>query len=395
MDLIQLYSATQRVVQCLKSSGLMPALKNFRGSLRGQVQLDRERVEASLQEASNAYIEKSAMFSDDEVSVVNMLHLAELGQASYWLDMTSNIRPVEARLAQSVAAYSKVMFATSHLPGLLSLIRETSAVDALRSDEPDSGTLVLRLYDAVEPASSPERMSRLIDAVDLIYAACASLSGTRADSLRLMSVAGVAVRSVVFHGEVQSINALRKVIANLNDAAAESHLHEDYSVEALASDMPLLDAIDELEHLEALSTEAAANAGRNAQQGAIMLLECGAQLVDHDATPDSGYIPTSVIAKLDADSKSFDNIDSHIGESIDARYDEIYEREKQKLANEIPVYKTKDQPTSSNPADSVNTVSSRGERTARKSVVSAGVLDKRKDGIDELIVDLNRLYGDQ
>lgn len=396
MDLIQLYTATQRVLKSLKTSGLMPALKHYRASLRGQAQGDRESVEAVLKQASDAYVSEAAMYGEDETSVVNLLHLAELGKSSYWLDMTSTARSVEMRLAQSVSAYSKMMFVTSHLPGLLSLVRETSAIDGLRADEPDTGALVLRLYDAVEPASSPDRISRLIDAVDMIYSACASMSGTAPDSLRLISIAGVAVRSVIFHGEVQTLNAVRKVIADLNDAAASADLGNSHSVETIAAEMPLLDAIDKLEQLDAMSTNLAVNSGRDAQEGAIMLLECGAQLVDHDSTPDNGYIPPSVIALLDADGKSFDNIDSRISDSIDTRYDEVYEFEKQRLLSESADQSGGSFSTATAKSESESdTASSRGERTASAPVASSKLTANRKDSIDELIVDLNRFYGEQ
>jgi len=156
LDLIQLYSATQRVVQSLKTSGLMPALKTYRASLHGQNasgngKIDRAGAESVLMQASTAYIEKSAMFGDDEVAVINLLHLRQLGSDSFWLDMISNVRSIEVRQAQAVSAYSKIMFASSHLPGLLSLVRETTAVEGLRTDEVDAGTLVLRLYDSIEP----------------------------------------------------------------------------------------------------------------------------------------------------------------------------------------------------------------------------------------------------
>ena len=395
MDLIQLYTATQRVVKSLKTSGLMPALKGYRASLRGQAQSDRATSESVLMEASGAYLDQTAMFGEDEASVVNLLHLAELGEASFWQDMTSNARSVEARMGQAVSAYSKVMFATGHLPGLLSLVRETSAVDGLRTDEHDSGALVLRLYDSVELASSPDRMARLIDAVDMIYSACASMSGIEPDSLRLMSVTGVAVRSVVFHGEVQTVNATRKVITHLNDAAAESNQGEQFSAEAIAAEMPLLDAIDELVRLDVMKSDVAANSGRDAQEGAIMLLECGAQLIDHDMASESAYIPASVIARLDADGKTFDNIDSRIGESIDARYDEVYDREKQKLQNEPTVEVSENSTEVTNDTESTDAGSARGERVASQSVESKDLPENRKDSIDELIVDLNRRYGEQ
>lgn len=371
----------------------MPALKAYRASLGGVGKSDRSAAESSLMHAADAYIEKSTMFGDDEAAVVNLLHLSELGTSSYWMDMTSDVRSVEMRQAQSVSAYSKMMFASSHLPGLLSLVRETSAVEGLRTDEADAGSMVIRLYDSIEPASSPDRMSRLIDAVDMIYSACASLSDTKPDTLRLMSVTGVAVRSVVFHGDTQTINATRKVIAQLNQTAAEAHQHENYSVESIAAEIPLLDAIDELEYLDAMTPELAASAGRDAQQGAIMLLECGAQIVDHDMTSDGSYVPASVVAKLDADGKSFDNIDSRIGESIDVRYDEVYDREKEKLLNE-PAPSITHKGNQKAPITSPG-ISARGERNASAQTVQVKQTGHRSDSIDELIIDLNRLYGEQ
>ena len=358
---------------------------------------DRASAESVLIQASNAYIEQSAMFGEDETAIVNLLHLGQLGTASFWLDMTSNVRSVEVRQAQSVSAYSKMMFAASHLPGLLSLVRETSAVESLRTDDVEAGTLVLRLYDSVEPASSPDRMSRLIDAVDMIYSACTSLSDVTASSLRLMSVSGVAVRSVIFHGDAQTINATQKVVAHLTQTAAESFESNNYSVEAIASEMPFLDAIEKLEQLDVIDAGLAVKASRDAQEGAIMLLECGAQLVDHqfaddNSVSDSGYIPASVIARLDADGRTFDSVDSRIGESLDARYDEVYDREKEKLQSESthPLLESAsaDTPTAS-------TASLRSERTASKPVDIPEDVEVRKDSIDELIIDLNRLYGEQ
>ena len=169
-----------------------------------------------------------------------------------------------------------------------------------------------------------------------------------------------------------------------------------YSIEGIASEMPLLDTLDELEHLGVLSAEVAANSVRDAQEGAIMLLECGAQLVDYEAASDNGYIPASVIARLDADSKSFDSIDSRIGESIDARYDEVYELEKEKLLNESSDQSIESDLASAASDSHVSSDSSlRGERGAGAPLGPKYLLDNRKDSIDELIIDLNRLYGEQ
>lgn len=110
---------------------------------------------------------------------------------------------------------------------------------------------------------------------------------------------------------------------------------------------------------------------------------------------ESAYIPASVIARLDADGKTFDNIDSRIGESIDARYDEVYDCEKQKLQNEPTVEVSENSTEVTNDTESTDAGSARGERVASQSVESKDLPENRKDSIDELIVDLNRRYGEQ
>ncbi len=385
LDLIQLYSATQRVVKSLETSGMMPALKAYRASLRGHGNIDI--AQAQLTQATDAYIAKTAMFGEHEASVVNLLHLGQIGTSSFWIDLTSNVRPVEARQAQAVSAYSKMMFASSHLPSLLALVRETSAVEGLRSDDSESGRLVLRLYDSVESAASPDRMSRLIDSVDMLYTACSSIAGVANDSLQLMSVSGVAVRTLIFHGELQAINATQRVILYLNQVAAVSHQNEDYSVESIADHLPFLQAIDDLEHINAIDRHTASTAINNTREGAIMLLESGAQLIEFEPTEDTSSIPPSVIAKLDADAKSFDLIDASISDSIDQRYDQLYDDERQRLINESQA------DSEANPADS--DIAARGERIASKGVGTAPAIPGREDSIDDLIIDLNRLYGEQ
>jgi len=149
----------------------MPALRSYRASLRGLE--DRAKAVAGVKRASAAYLEQTLLYGDDESAVVNLLHLGQLGTASFWLDLTSDILPVETRQAHSVSAYSKMMFASNHLPSLLALVRESSAVEGLRSDDALKGSLVLRLYESVESASSPDRMARMIDAVDMLYSSCA------------------------------------------------------------------------------------------------------------------------------------------------------------------------------------------------------------------------------
>jgi len=345
LDLIQLYSASQRVIKSLETTGLMPALRLYRASLRNQRSADdqgREAVETRLITAAEEYIEKTTMFGDDEKSIVNLLHLGQLGTSSFWIDLTSVARPVNARQA---------------------------------------------LYDSIESAASPDRASRLIDAVDMLYGASASLADVPADTLQLMSVSGVAVRTLIFHGDVDAVTATQRIIEYLNSEAAKLHADDGYSVESIAASMPFLGALNDLEAIEAVGREDAEIIHRQAEEGAIMLLETGAQLVEGDEGVGYGFIPASVVAKLDADARSFDQIDSSIRDSIDEHYNSHYDRERSRLINEgVHTRNVSVQPTATR---------SRGDRGAGNATTVQPALAGSAQGIDELIGDLNRLYGDR
>ena len=246
------------------------------------------------------------------------------------------------------------------------------------------------MYDSIEPAASPERLARLLDAVDLLYSACALIADTDVESLQLMSVSGVAVRSVIFHGDSDAITATQRVISYLNVVTAESLQEDSFQVESIAVKHPFLQAIDNLKELGAISTETAERAQRNIVEGSIMLLETGAQLADFEARTDDGFIQPSIIARLDADARSFDSIDARINDAIDVRYDQIYDREREKLIGDV---------------DFVTDVqsdegSARGERLASNSpraTAPTGTEEdsSSEDGMDELMIDLNRLYREQ
>ena len=105
----------------------------------------------------------------------------------------------------------------------------------------------------------------------------------------------------------------------------------------------------------------------------------------------------SVVARLDADARSFDSIDARISDAIDVQYDQIYDREREKLIGDVDL-------VSAGPSDQGSV---RGERLASNSpgVMASADTDETRaverasetgeDGIDELMIDLNRLYREQ
>ena len=70
------------------------------------------------------------------------------------------------------------------------------------------------------------------------------------------------------------------------------------------------------------------------------------------------------------------------------RYDDVYQRERDKLINDADA-------TDAKSVTDKLTGNARGERRASVAIDPTQAPAKRKDSIDDLIIDLNRLYSEQ
>jgi len=153
-----------------------------------------------------------------------------------------------------------------------------------------------------------------------------------ARDLQLVSVSGVALRSIVFHGDADVIAATKRVIQHLNQSANQALEDQQFSIESIASEQPFLDALEELMRVGTIERAIYEGARRDAMEGSIMLMEAGGHLVDFTADKlDMAPIPASVIARLDIDAETFAAIDERILGSIENRYEDLYDQERAKL----------------------------------------------------------------
>lgn len=274
MDLNRFQNAATTIAEVLDRSGLNSAIEKYSLELRAGDGVASEKL---LTRASEGYMNQAAAaYGENELLLVNSLQLDRLQSPSYWFDACSPVLSLSVRLHMLEQALWHLKFASQQFPEILAVV---GAAEVGSADTVDSSSISVKVVDAVDKASDPDRISRLIDGVDMIYRACANLAGQPEDGLKLMSVrGGTGNRTVVFHGHQEVSTATRRIIGTLHQHAS-SHLKADtYSVERIAEQLPFMHAIDELYRVGALEAGFANDISDGVLAGSIMLLECGARI---------------------------------------------------------------------------------------------------------------------
>ena len=270
MNSSQLLTAAENVLSTLSDCGVKRSVQEYqRGLLRGV-----DTTGKKLEQVASKYLDAAAGFDHLELTVVRALRLSQLQSPAFWFDLTAHTVGLRLRLARLNALRINIEYATSRLPEVLSLIGGSG----FKESQDDICLLRLRIDNAVEKASHPDRLSRLIDAVDIIYQACAELAGEHPDDLALLSITGYQHRIIEFKGHPEVATATRRIIRSLHQQATESLLHEHYSVDQIAEKIPVMHALDELFRIQALNADSANRIREGVLAGSIMLLECGARI---------------------------------------------------------------------------------------------------------------------
>lgn len=291
----ELRSAVSRVVEVLNKADILTVVKEYR-TARGD---NRAVAAARLGHSGAIIMESMDKFSPAEKAVVRCMFLESLGTTKYWQDLLGSAVDPEKNAADLVHLFSRAMFASTHLPNLVNLLGETRR--QANTDSPNTiageASLTIRLTDAGERASDPDRIARSIDGIDMLYSACASIARKPAMDLRLDSVTGSVVRDVAFVGERDSIAAVSAVIASIPDALEEIHPDDDLDLDALVASLPIFQDLNTLASLGTFTQTDLKDISETMHQGAMLVLESGVVLVKESAT--KSVAPATATAAAD------------------------------------------------------------------------------------------------
>ena len=303
----ELRMAVTKVVSLLDKSQIRTAVDQYRAAKGDQ----RTAAAARLGHAGALIMEKLDELTAEEVLVVKCLHLDSLANADYWkslLDPSSG--DAAKQQAEIVRLASRVMFASNHLPAMMSLLRASNEPQAGSADEnlqfsalppldAGEGALHIRLTDAGERASDPDRIARAIDGVDMLYSACASIARKPAMDLRLDAVTSRQNRDRDFRftGERDSISAVYAVIDSIPAALANIDPNQDIDLHLVIDSLPVFQDLNTLASLGTFSSKDLKDISETMHQGALLILESGVILVDDEGGGPSG-VPQAATAIL-------------------------------------------------------------------------------------------------
>jgi hypothetical protein len=354
-----LYRSCANLSGALTASGLLEAIRSYRSGLLSNS--GKLAAQGQLAQACADYIAAAQAYDSDTRRVVERLHLTELQSEQFWSSITDGAA-LRDRQRLLVAAYSKVLFASNHLPSLMDTLRLLGD-DAVASD---AGTLQLLLLDADLPASSPDRLARVIDGIDLIYQACAAIiSRSDQQPLQLQSIHGQVSRTLTLRGEQSLLSAACHVLTVAQDTAQSSQRQQQDLREQLALMQPVA-VLDRLDVLGRHSDAEIEQIRESLIAGSIMLIEATVQI-------DSSDTGRAVAHPISSD--TFSQMDDLVSHELAQHSRALVDRERARMLEQADLRGTASGSSSTN-AD-------------HPESASGNLIDER---IDELIVDLNRFY---
>lgn len=279
----QLRTAIDRVVDTLTASGILTAVRDYRTAKGDQ----RPVAAARLGHAGAMLMERMEKVTPHEKTALQVLHLTSLREAAYWQDLLGPNKPEKARASELVQLYSRVMFASNHLPNFAALLgRVTNTpAGAAQGQAPQASELragesrmTIQLSDAGEKASDPDRIARSIDGIDMLYSASASLARRPAMDLRLDFISGNDDRTIAFTGESDSVSAMSAVIDSIPDALADLNDDAEIDLDELVQSLPIFEQLTTLAGHGAFSENDLRDIRETMHQGALLTLESGVVL---------------------------------------------------------------------------------------------------------------------
>ena len=187
MPVSELRVAVNSVVDLLRKTQIQQVISHYRTDLvRNQVTQSRDHLLTASQQLVAGFARLNAV----ERRICSYMHLEHLGSSQYWGDILNSTRGPEVTRAEVVQLYSRVMFAVNHLPGFIQMLGAESA-SLVASARPGHSLLKIKLVDAGERAADPDRISRTIDGIDMVYSACVSLAKKPVIDLTLVKMKSI------------------------------------------------------------------------------------------------------------------------------------------------------------------------------------------------------------
>ncbi len=271
----ELRTAINSIVDLLSKTKIQEAVTQFRTAL---VNKDVSQPSSQLLVSSNKLIEGLHSLGALELKVWKYMHLEQLGLPQYFNDIISLKAGYEETRAEVVQVYSRIMFATNHLPGIIKLLDAHLKTESRSATADGNDLLEIKLYDAGEKASDPDRISRTLDGVDMLYAACVNLSKKPAVDLSLIRISGDANRHIQFEGDYDAISSIKVIIDSIADGISDIEDINNFSPDQIVSDLPVFTNLARLQEMGNFRDDEIAQISESIHEGCSLIMESGVML---------------------------------------------------------------------------------------------------------------------
>ncbi len=268
----QLRSAAGTIAELLKKSDVLTSIRQCRDANQGG---SPETSRARLTQSAKILLHGYKGFSAAEQAVCSQLHLNSIGSLDYWQALLNPEGDKTTQQAELVQLYSRAMFASSHLPSLSGLLSHTRSTPASIITNNGENSIVVRLMDAGEKASDPDRVARAIDGIDMIYSAGVNLLRRPAIDLQLREITGHPDKHLVFVGDHEGIAAMHTVLASLPDVLEEFRDYEEINLVQVVRSVPVFDDLAKLAELGAFLPAELRDIDETMYQGVTLAYESG------------------------------------------------------------------------------------------------------------------------
>jgi len=198
---------------------------------------------ASLRQATDYYRKFADQYDATTQRVETILHLAELRSAEFWNSVLT-ARSAAAAIRLLVPMYSRILFASNHLPQLTEIARHGWQVAVGHDAESSALQRELCVGFAAGQMLTTRDLTRVIDALNDAHDAFCRLNRMGGSQLEMMAFSGSGKQKLQFR-------AHRSIVAALSDLLAWLERENISDIDGLA-DMPILAALPDLAKLTGL-----------------------------------------------------------------------------------------------------------------------------------------------
>lgn len=279
----KLQHASRQVATLLEKSNVLTNIRQCREST-GEA---RQQALQQLGQTAGLLVGKIGQLDGDARALLDTMHLSSLSKKPYWQSLLSSQTNENVRQAELVRLYSRIMFAASHLPSLVGLLDNlepnTDAAALAVGVRAGEARLTVRLADAGEKASDPDRIARAIDGIDMLYSASASLARKSSIDLNLVGISGSATRDLTFVGEDDSIAMVQEIVSQIPSVVASINPNEEADIHSLVLSMPIFKTIAEVGEQGQIDKPDLKDIHDTMHQGVLLTLESGVLLLSSPA----------------------------------------------------------------------------------------------------------------